>query len=44
MTVDLTLEPTYLHRPYFRFVETYNKTIDKLVAEKNAPPRRKSSH
>ena len=41
MTVDLALEPTYLHRPYFRFVESYNRTIDNLEAEKNAPPRRK---
>lgn len=41
MTVDLTLTPAYLHPPFLRFVESYNETIDKLVAEENPPSLRK---
>jgi hypothetical protein len=41
MTVDLALTPTYLHRGIFAFVDSYNRTIDKLIAKKDALPLRK---
>ncbi|MFQ5937782.1 MAG: hypothetical protein ACE5LB_15365 [Acidiferrobacterales bacterium] len=41
VTVDLALEPPYLHRSTRAFVASYNRTIDKLIAKKDAPPPRK---
>ncbi len=41
VTVDLALTPNYLHRAFFAFWESYNRTIDKLVAKQDAPPPRK---
>lgn len=41
IVVDLAWEPRYLHQSTRAFVEAYNKTTDKLIAEKDAPPARK---
>jgi hypothetical protein len=41
VTVDLALTPPYLHRSTRAFVDSYNRTIDKLIAKKDAPPPRK---
>lgn len=41
VSVDLALEPPYLHQSTRAFVEAYNRTIDKLIATKDAPSPRK---